>query len=353
MRKATNTDVNHRGNTMAFKILCCDGGGIRGVITALLIQDLDKSFGIVKRADGFAGTSTGGLISLGLVNGIDIDKIVHTYENDGATIFTPNGWLLDAEAKQQDRAPAQTSEDLLGSGPGIFSCQYVNTGLRSVAEQLVGNHPLSSASRFVAVNSAQLWDAGTGSWMPCTISNGKNNAYRDITMTDAALATSAAPTYFPPYAVGDFGYFADGGTFANNPSMAAIVEATYQGFVSGPSDIVMLSLGTGANPVGVPMNAVSDPLDWGVTHWLWPFSDGVVPATALLNLTMDATAELAAVQAGQLLGGNYMRGNVPLTQPFALDDYQNVGKLVSATHAYIENSDDWQKVRSWVAQNWK
>jgi hypothetical protein len=114
----------------------------------------------------------------------------------------------------------------------------------------------------------------------------------------------------------------------------------------------MLSLGTGANPVGVPPSSVPDPLAWGVTHWLWPFSNGPVPATALLNLTMDATADLAAIQAQQLLGNNYMRGNVPLSQPFALDDYKNVGELVSATQSYIAHSPEWAAVRSWVEQNW-
>ena len=337
---------------MAFKILCCDGGGIRGVITALLIQDLDKHFGIVKSADGFAGTSTGGLISLGLVSGVDIGTIVKVYTSEGSTIFKPNGWLLEAQARQQVQAPARSAEDLLGSGPGIFECQYVNTGLQKVAQQLVGTGSLASASRFVAVNSARLWDTGQNSWEPCTLSNGKNNAYRNVAMVDAALATSAAPTYFPPYAVGDLGYFADGGTFANNPSMTAIVEAIYQGYANGPSDILMLSLGTGVNPVGIPNSDVGNPLNWGVTSWLWPSGNGLVPAMALLNLTMDATAELAAAQAAQLLGGNYMRGNVPLSQPFALDDYQNVGELVKATQHYIEHSEDWQQVRVWVGENW-
>ncbi|WP_418116344.1 patatin-like phospholipase family protein [Variovorax sp. NFACC27] len=286
------------------------------------------------------------------MNGVGIDTLVDLYESDGAKLFEPNGWLLDAQSKQQDRAPAQSPEELLGSGPGIFKCQYVNTGLQSVAETLVGNGALSSASRFVAVNSARLWDASQNSWEPCTISNGPSNAYRGISMVEAALATSAAPTYFPPYQVGDFGYFADGGTFANNPSMTAIVEAIYQGYASATSDIVMLSLGTGANPVGVPTSAVPNPLDWGVTHWLWPFSNGVVPATALLNLTMDATAELAATQAAQLLGDNYMRANLPLAQPFGLDDYKNVGELVNATQDYIENSLEWAAVRSWVGTNW-
>ena len=335
---------------MAFKILCCDGGGIRGLITALLIQDLDKSYQVIKNADGFAGTSTGGLIALGLANGQTIDTIVDVYTNKGSTIFQPNGWLLDAQARPQNQAPAQSAQEL-GSGPGLFKCQYVNTGLKQVAGSMVSGK-LSSVGPFVAVNSARLWDMDQNSWEPCTISNGTKNVYRDIDMLDAALATSAAPTYFPPYAVGDYGYFADGGTFANNPSMTAIVEAIYQGYVSGPSDILMLSLGTGVNPVGMPNNDVGNPLDWGVTHWLWPSSNGLVPAMALLNLTMDATAELAAAQAAQLLGGNYMRANVPLSQPFALDDYQNVETLVNATQDYIANSSDWQQARAWVDQNW-
>jgi patatin-like phospholipase/acyl hydrolase len=340
---------------MAFKILCCDGGGIRGVITALLIQDLDKHFGIVKSADGFAGTSTGGLISLGLVSGVDIGAIVNVYVNEGATIFKPNGWLAEAQA-QPRAAAAQSAEALLGSGPGLLECQYVNTGLHHVARKLVGSGPVASANRFVAVNSARLWDAAEKSWVPCTISNGKDNPYRNIPMVDAALATSAAPTYFPPYRIKgedyDFGYFADGGTFANNPSMTAIVEAVYQGYASGPSDITMLSLGTGANPVGIPPADITDPLAWGVEKWLWPESRGVMPAAALLNLTMDATADLAAIQAGHMLGNRYMRGDVPLSQPFALDDYKHVMRLVGATRHYIEHSPQWQEVRSWVQGNW-
>ncbi|SEF35187.1 hypothetical protein SAMN03159371_07464, partial [Variovorax sp. NFACC28] len=81
------------------------------------------------------------------MNGVGIDTLVDLYESDGAKLFEPNGWLLDAQSKQQDRAPAQSPEELLGSGPGIFKCQYVNTGLQSVAETLVGNGALSSASR--------------------------------------------------------------------------------------------------------------------------------------------------------------------------------------------------------------
>ncbi|CAM8763542.1 hypothetical protein NCM_00942 [Burkholderia pseudomallei] len=69
---------------MAFKILSCDGGGIRGLITALLIQDLDRRSGILAKADGFAGTSTGGLIALALARGVSISEVVDVYRNRGA-----------------------------------------------------------------------------------------------------------------------------------------------------------------------------------------------------------------------------------------------------------------------------
>lgn len=338
---------------MAFKILSCDGGGIRGLITALLIQDLDTKFGIIAHADGFAGTSTGGLLALGLANGVPIGKIVDIYLNQGSIVFTPNGWLL--ENKQQQR-PMGASIAELAEGPGFFASQYVNTGLKTIAQNLLGSALLSSAKKFVAVNSARLWD-GTR-WIPCTFSNGQNNLYRNIAMVDAALATSAAPTYFPPYRVAssayDYGYFADGGVFANNPSITAVTELLYQKIVPDQGQIRMLSLGTGDTPQGIPPEAVGNPLDWGVTSWLYPWNsgpNGVIPAMALFNLTLDATAELAAIQAGELLGKAYQRGNVRLDTPYPLDDWKNVQQLVEATNKYM-NTPAWQRVRTWVKQFW-
>ena len=60
-----------------YRILSCDGGGIRGVITAKLLQALDPS--VLKNIDLFAGTSTGSIIALGLASGVPIDTIVELY----------------------------------------------------------------------------------------------------------------------------------------------------------------------------------------------------------------------------------------------------------------------------------
>jgi patatin-like phospholipase/acyl hydrolase len=72
-----------------YRILSCDGGGIRGVITAKLLQALDPS--VIKNIDLFAGTSTGSIIALGLASGVPIDTIVELYSSQNACskIFQP------------------------------------------------------------------------------------------------------------------------------------------------------------------------------------------------------------------------------------------------------------------------
>ena len=334
---------------MSYKILSCDGGGIRGLITALLIQDLNTRFGIIAKADAFAGTSTGGLIALGLAAGKDICDIVDIYRNDGEKIFEKNGWLLEAERVQ---GPPPESAGEMRSGPGVFSCQYKNDGLKKIAKKLLGNQKLSNIQELIVVNSARLWDGN--SWVPAALTNASGSDYADVLLRDAALATSAAPTYFPPYEIGSLGYFADGGTFANDPSMTAVGAAVADGRASGLGDLAVLSLGTGLSPQGIPPSAISKPLNWGVNHWLWPASadGGKVPATALLNLTLDLTAQLASVQATQLLKEGYCRGNVALQSPIGLDDWRAVKELETLTQTYLQ-TPDWQRVCDWVEQRWR
>lgn len=329
---------------MTFRILSCDGGGIRGLITALLIQDLDKRSGIIAKADGFAGTSTGGLIALGLARGAPIAEIVDIYRTQGAAIFKKNGaWLEQQQALEQGTVQA---------GPGLRACEYVNTGVQQIANKLLGTARLTDVSRFVAINSARLWEPSTKSWTPCTFSNGARNLYRDIRLSDAALATSAAPAYFPPYEIAGLGYFADGGVFANNPSVAAIAEALGNGLVGSLNDVRLLSLGTGTSPQGIPPDAVGNPLNWGVSTWLWPFASGNVPAAALLGLTMDTTAAIAAIQVEQILGSGYQRGNFLLGQPIGLDEWKKVPEMEQETRAYM-NSAAWQRVCEWVETHWR
>ena len=72
-----------------FFILSCDGGGIRGLLTALLIKKLDAEFQLLKHVDLFAGTSSGGIISLGLAAGMPISKIIELFQRNAKRIFEP------------------------------------------------------------------------------------------------------------------------------------------------------------------------------------------------------------------------------------------------------------------------
>lgn len=170
-------------------------------------------------------------------------------------------------------------------------------------------------------------------------------------MQDAAVATSAAPTYFPPFAVNPYGFFADGGVSANNPAVTALSEAISGGYVSNQADLRVLSLGTGISPQGIPPADIPKPLSWGVTHWMWPSKSKSTPAMALLALTMDGTAQIADINAAKILGSNYCRGNYTLPEPFELDGWQNAAKLVTWTQSYMK-TPAWTAVKQWVAQNW-
>lgn len=332
---------------MTFKIICCDGGGIRGLMTALLLKDLDQRLGVIAKADGFAGTSTGGLIALGLANNTSIDEIIHLYEAEGSTIFKPNKWTL--EEKEKERPVPQSVEELV-AGPGIFSCQYTNTGLISIAQKLFGSKSLSEAEKYVAIVTARLWN--DGSWEPATFSNAADNAYANVMMRDAALATSAAPSYFPPYQIGSLGYFADGGTYANNPCMSAIADALKGGCAGALENVFALSLGTGLVPQGIPPSSIPVPLKCGVLYWMWPFAYNKVPPTALLNLMMDCTSQAVTMEAQSLLSDNFHRGNVPMGEEIGLDEWKKVGTLKQYAQAYM-GTDEWRRVCDWIEKNWK
>ena len=72
-----------------YLILSCDGGGIRGLVPALLLQQLDQELNFLSRVDLFAGTSTGGVIATGLASEVSISSIVNIYMTKGAEIFKP------------------------------------------------------------------------------------------------------------------------------------------------------------------------------------------------------------------------------------------------------------------------
>jgi patatin-like phospholipase/acyl hydrolase len=343
---------------MAYCILSCDGGGIRGLLPALLIQQLSTDIPSFLGSVGlFAGTSAGGLVSLALASGVSIAKVVSLFQNDGGEIFTPFNASASAvdvaklRASLEARAASAASEswyqwviehfeELLDD---LLYVKYNNTGLQALLKSLLPNTPLKQLTNRVLVTTFQLDNSAKGNWAPITISNFPNDPGAATYPIDAALSTSAAPTYFPPYQHPTFGYCADGGVYANNPGCMAIAAAIESGVAL--SDIVMLSVGTGMNPENVQV--IPPPTNYGPLMWMLPIAYGATPASPILSILMDGVASADAFICQQLLGSNFRRLQVPLKSAVPLDDYQDVPQLVTAATDYMKTSA-WSDAVNWV-----
>ena len=360
-----------------YLILACDGGGIRGLIPSLLLQQLNNSFPkLLSNVYLFAGTSTGGIISLAMACGISPDNIVGLYKNDGGTIFTPSSCmstLAAAKPATPTAAPigSATSTDwwawILEHLEEIICTWYTNSGLQTVIQDQLGafaNDTLDSLvssenPQYVLVNTFQLC-AANNIWTPLQLTNLPNIPGNDSGAShviDAAMSTSAAPMYFPPYPHPTFGYCIDGGMFANNPGTIALTSLVDSGVAL--ENIWLLSLSTGNSLNSIPASVVNEfgANECGPLFWFWPLAQqgqsNYTPSLPLMSLIFDGTSAVDTYQCGQLLGSRYQRANVPLSQPIALNDYSStaIKAMEDSTTDYMKNSAEWADILSWIEQN--
>jgi predicted acylesterase/phospholipase RssA len=354
-----------------YLIISCDGGGIRGLIPALFLQKLNQTPGVAGFLTNgsvrlYAGTSAGSFIALGLAAGTSIDTIANLFQTKGSQIFQKTAG--SAAARPRPPLPAMPPpagaagdswwdilwKELVSEWEALVDTKYTNAGLRGVLSQLFpNNQPLSQLAPVVAVTfqlSTPSSGSSRGAWEPLLLGNQSNLTTKGVGIVDAALASGAAPTYFPPYQPPGFNFCTDGGVAANNPSVVALAQAMQGG--QSPSNIYLLSLGTGANPDALPNSTVNliTPSLFGVLTWMFPVANpgGVtMPAYPLLTGLFDASSEMFDYLAGVLLPPqHYCRVNPPLTTPVALDDYSPTAicAMTDAVHGYSE----WSELTSWL-----
>ncbi len=229
MREATPAGSNTRvyqTPPARFQILALDGGGIRGLYTASLLAALERDLDtrLLDHFDLIAGTSTGGIIALGLVLGKTPAELVDFYVSEGPHIFRhPRGFR--AWLRHLTRAKHGAEE--------LERCLRLAFGDRKLAE----------AARAVVVPTYNLdTDA------PIVLKTPHHPDFRadqHIPAWQAALATSAAPTYLPASAHIRGNRHVDGGLWANNPALVAAIEA--HRYLGVPLDrIRVFSIGTGS-----------------------------------------------------------------------------------------------------------
>ncbi len=333
-----------------YLILSCDGGGIRGYLSSMLLQRLNNSLGIFgtnnQNINLYAGTSTGGLIALGLAQGKSIGDVVNLYATAGAEIFNPLGW------QGHCMLPSATEIGGFSDVKEFWQVLYDDIGdpsVRTVIENFIpGNPLLSSLSNNVMVVTFQLDDpqSSTQSWNPLVIDNFDGSPGANTYLYDAALSTSAAPVYFPPYNHPKFGWCSDGGLFANNPAPLAIARAINAG--QSLSNIVMLSIGTGINDAALPVKE-DQRLCFGLKYWVWFETSGPTPPFPLLNGMMDGVSASNDWVCSKLLGTRYMRVNPTLPETIALDDYSpSAMKMMQDVADNYIASAEWTTIETWI-----
>jgi patatin-like phospholipase/acyl hydrolase len=273
-----------------FRILCLDGGGIKGVFTAAAlarIEDQTKSR-IVDHFDLICGTSTGGIIAVGLAMGLSAQTLLDFYRERGPHIFPTMG--------------------LVGRTFGILRQLFVGPKLshailRRELHSVLGDSRFGEARCRLAIPS---YDAVRSRiYVFKTPHHPRFVNDRDTFAVDVALATSAAPTYFAAASTQQGGRFVDGGVWANSPVMVALVEAV--SFLNVPlADIDLLTIGTTTEPFSIAKNEAASALKWNI---------------GLVDLMFEAQSEAAQAQVGLLLDGRVHRINFQSTaNRFSLDN---------------------------------
>ncbi len=254
--------------TDVLRVLSIDGGGIRGVIPATVLAEIETrtQARIAELFDLIAGTSTGGVIALGLVKPAKDDatrpqfaasEIAELYENEGTRIFARSPWhhVLAIDNLLDER--------------------YGAKGIESVLEEYFGDVLLSEAVTETLVTSYEIETRAP--WFFAR-HKARNDQGSNFPMRFVARATSAAPTYFEPEelkATTPHGGLIDGGVYANNPAMCAYVET--KKLHPDADEVLVVSLGTGQHTRPIHYKEAKD---WGLAHWAKPILDVVFDGVA-------------------------------------------------------------------------
>ena len=296
-----------------YKILSLDGGGIRGLFTAVLLHRLSAQVpGFLDRADLLAGTSTGGILALGLADKMSTVQLVKLYKDHGKAIFS-SSWLH----KVRD----------LGD---VIGAKYSNANLISIIRAQFGDRTLNDLlPRRVLIPTFDLDKPAKGHiprmWNPKYFHNfpgSESDGAQKI--ADVVLRTSAAPTFFPVYQ----GYV-DGGVAANNPAMSALAQALDKNTGNQAlADIRLFSVGTGLSPVRIP----GESNNWGIFQW----------ARHLPEMLIEGMMGVADYECARLLHHNYFRLAPVLPHPIPLDAAGKIDELIAqAEKADLAPAVNW------------
>jgi len=298
------------------KILSIDGGGVRGIIPSMVLAEIENKTGkrIAEMFDLMAGTSAGGIITLGLnvkgQNGkpkFSAKEISKFFTDDCPEVFKKSPWKK------------------FTSGFGLLDEKYDHEPLVTVLKKYMGETKLKSCKTKTLISTYDILNRHPQffkSWSP---------SYENHKMREIARATSAAPTYFEPMELKmkhNNAVLVDGGVFINNPAVSAYAEAIRlikEGKLP-KKPILIISLGTGELTRKITYKEAKD---WGLIQWVRP----------VLDVVFDGVSDAVDYQLNLILGkGKFYRFQTKLVEGF--DDFDdasntNIKTLIRLAEALI------------------
>ncbi len=286
------------------RILSIDGGGIKGVFPAAFLATLESGLKkpIGSYFDLIAGTSTGGILAIGLALGMRAETLLKLYEDRGSKIFGQDQGAVVTSVFRKMRAGRQ-----------FFTNKYNSNTLKMTLRKTFGDRRIGDAKTRLMVPA---WDSIARSvYIYKTAHHLRLQHDYRCTVIDAAMATSAAPTYFQQHETEQLIGLTDGGVWANNPTGLAVVEAiAVLGWSS--ESLRVLSLGCTNEAYTIPKRAGLARLgSRGISLFIDGQSAGSLGVAKLLSGHEHERTAIYRINHTASMG------------TFKLDDTSSIGKL--------------------------
>jgi predicted acylesterase/phospholipase RssA len=294
------------------RILTIDGGGVRGIIPATLLAQLEAATGRPAREsfDFVAGTSTGAILAAGIAAGIPADRLVALYAERSGEVFR--------------RIPVLSTLRRIVRGD-VYDTAVLNALIRDELGSDARDWRLNDAPVDLLITAKRLRDG-----MPWYfVRDNPVNSCRagSVRLSDAATASAAAPTYFAPWDIAGIGELIDGGIgVAGNPVYQACVEAFQYTDAYSPADSLVVSLGTGKL------------LQRPRPRWLWSWLGWLL--SELLRSPAEQQTELVHRHWPE---ATFYRLDLELEQEIGLDAVERIGEL-RAIGERLAAAVDWAAV---------
>ncbi len=285
-------------------LLSLSGGGCKGVIQAILLHHIFNLTGKQPRDlfDAFIGTSVGGILSY-----------LYTCRQGYTTKDVIDFFTGESAKKIFDKR-------IFKWPINYIKHKHSSEGIEGILKEKLGEYTLTTLSNPVITTMYDTKDR------QARFINSTQEIYEDIEIWKFARATSAAPTYFPPYKIGSMSLI-DGGVFANDPTIYGYIEAKK---MFPDKEVIVVSIGTGSYSYSIPFNKIKN---WTVFNW----------ASSLFDIVNDGQSDTTSYAIQKLLDEDrrFVFNPILPEKLDAMNTIENIPNLINLTYDYIEG--EWKK----------